>query len=166
MGAVAVAWPPGVGARVAGSARVGNTVPDAEVGRAPGVPKVGWRAAVGNGVRATGAVGVVSTLRGLSGVGLARGATGAIAGGTWAGMLRGAAGGSAIWGAENGVVAGTGVGGSTVGDGTAVGVSVGTAAIAVGAEAVGAALGKGTAARAADSSATRCTTIVLPSPSR
>ena len=83
-------------------------------------------------------------------------------------MLRGAAGGSAIWGAENGVVGGTGVGGNTVGGGITVGVEEGTAAIAVGGEAVvvGAALGKGAAASASDSNATRCTTMVLPSPSR
>jgi hypothetical protein len=83
-------------------------------------------------------------------------------------MLRGTARGSAIWGATNGVVAGNGVDGSTVGDGIAVAVEVGTAAIAVGGEAVavGGAVGKGAAASAADSNATRCTTIVLPSPSR
>jgi len=107
-------------------------------------------------------------LRGLFGSGVGVRAAGATGTGA-AGKLRGTARGSAIWGALNGVRVGNGVGGTPVGDGRGVAVNAkGTgAATAIGsAVAVGGAVANGAAASAAASISTRCSTMVLPNPSR
>jgi hypothetical protein len=178
----------GVGARVPGVAGRACGVVDARVGLTVGVPgrAVAWRTAVGTGsaVRAMPGVDVatlaaggsgldVSRLRGRLAVGVPRGvATGATtAGAGFAGRTRGTAGGSAMTGPLNGVRVATADGEAVVADGcmraavggadtgapTASGSTVGVAAEAV---------ASGSAASIASSSSTRCTTIVLPSPSR
>jgi hypothetical protein len=115
------------------------------------------RATAGVGVATLSGVGsglVLSALRGLSGVAVARGvATGRTTTGA-AGTCLGRAGGSAIRGALNGVgVGGLAVGGTGVGDGSDVAAIVGSAATTTGVGGatvgVGSSVGRGWAAKAA-----------------